>query len=198
MARPSAGRRTCHPHRHRKANSLANSPANGPAIANQNQIQIQNQKFLFPQKRKNMSIKERGTIEFSIPGEPCGKGRPRFDSRSKRTFTPKKTSSYEGKVAVMFQDAAPGFQPDPDRPGVQIEIAAWFGMPKSWSKKKREAMHGKPCLKTPDADNLAKIICDALNGLAFVDDAQVYQVTVWKHWAYSGSVGVAVREVAHA
>jgi len=35
-------------------------------------------------------------------------------------------------------------------------------MPKSWSKKKKEAMNGRPHEQTPDLDNLLKGFMDAL------------------------------------
>ena len=36
--------------------------------------------------------------------------------------------------------------------------------------------------KKPDADNIAKVVCDALNGLAYKDDAQVIDLTVHKRF----------------
>lgn len=137
-------------------------------------------------------------LKFVIPGEPCGKARPRFDSRNKRTYTPAKTVKYEKLVATMFRAAYPGHVPDPSLPPVEVVVGCWFGLPKSWSMKKRTEHYLKPCTKKPDADNLAKIICDALNGLAFVDDAQVYHVAVWKKWAKDGCVSVEIREARHA
>ena len=39
----------------------------------------------------------------------------------------------------------------------------------------------QPTLK-PDADNIAKIICDGLNGIAYKDDKQIVSLTVLKVW----------------
>lgn len=45
-------------------------------------------------------------------------------------------------------------------------------------------------LKKPDADNVAKIILDALNGIAYLDDKQVVDLGV--HKSYNATPGVLV------
>ena len=49
-------------------------------------------------------------IEFTIPGPPVGKGRPRATTVGgmARMYTPKKTASYEGLVAHTAQIAMAG------------------------------------------------------------------------------------------
>ncbi len=42
-----------------------------------------------------------------------------------------------------------------------------------------------PTLK-PDTDNIAKVVCDALNGVAYHDDKQITSLTVDKVWADDG------------
>lgn len=37
----------------------------------------------------------------------------------------------------------------------------------------------------PDVDNLAKAICDALNGIAYHDDAQIDHMTITRVWVSS-------------
>ena len=45
----------------------------------------------------------------------------------------------------------------------------------------------------PDADNISKIILDALNGLAYYDDNQVTDLTIYKLYATTNEkVGVVV------
>lgn len=51
----------------------------------------------------------------------------------------------------------------------------------------------------PDADNIAKAVLDAMNGLAFVDDSQVVSLSVTKHdrtHRESDIVTVEIEEVA--
>lgn len=57
-------------------------------------------------------------------------------------------------------------------------------MPKSWSKKRRAEMLGKPHQSKPDVDNYLKAFMDALCS----DDSYVYDVRATKYWADTGSI----------
>ena len=46
----------------------------------------------------------------------------------------------------------------------------------------------------PDADNIAKIICDALNNIAYKDDTQIIELTVVKRYALEPKVKVTLNE----
>jgi len=67
----------------------------------------------------------------------------------------------------------------PFHEGVSIVVNAWFQRPKSkiWKTKPMPAYRHTT---KPDADNVLKAVLDALNGLAWVDDAQVFSATVRK------------------
>lgn len=137
------------------------------------------------------------TLHIRINGEPRGKQRPRFTKQG-RTYTPKETREYEAQIRETALKAAAIQQytkPSADCP-VQVRITSHCAIPKSWSKKKREAaQQGKirPAVK-PDADNIGKLICDALNGIAYHDDKQVVELLVSKRYARHGEphVGVTV------
>lgn len=124
---------------------------------------------------------------FDVPGDPVGKQRPRV-TRSGHAFTPHRTVEYENLVRACFRDAYPEAQPL-DEP-VSVQIVAFYSIPKSWSKTKRgqarnlEILPGKP-----DCDNIAKAICDALNGVAYSDDRLIYRLDVRKQY---GTVPMAV------
>ena len=130
---------------------------------------------------------------FVIPGEPVGKGRPRATAIGgfARMYTPQKTVSYEARVIDAFARAGgkrlDGF--------VSMELTATFALPQSTSAKKRKEMNGEWCQKKPDADNLAKIVCDALNGIAYEDDRQVVELIVRKRWGDDGNVEVRLSEL---
>ena len=49
--------------------------------------------------------------------------------------------------------------------------------------------------KKIDADNLAKSILDALNGVAYTDDAQVGLLLVYKAYAETARVEVQLKEL---
>lgn len=129
---------------------------------------------------------------FMIPGEPTGKGRPRF-TRSGHAYTPEKTASYEQAVRQAYRAEFPDTEPIPAGVPVAVKIIAGYGIPKSTSKVKAERMLAgeiRPT-KKPDADNVAKAICDALNGLAYHDDSQITMLCVSKH--YTKNPGCLVR-----
>ena len=133
-------------------------------------------------------------MQFTIPGSPTGKGRPRATTINgmARMYTPAKTTSYEGMV-VMFYANAGGKKLDGP---ISVRIEATFEMPLSWSAKKRKTFDGKWCMKKPDGDNIAKIICDALNGVAYHDDSSVVLISVMKRWGQDGSVAVVIDELS--
>ena len=81
---------------------------------------------------------------------------------------------------------------------VSVYIEAVFPVPKSKSRKDREEMLAGRVLPTkkPDADNIAKIVCDALNSVAWMDDAQVAVLRVSKLYGETGHMRVVIREVA--
>lgn len=132
-------------------------------------------------------------IRFTIPGEPKGKGRPRL-GRSGHAYTPHDTAVYENLVKVCFKGEYPEFPPIGPDTGITVRITAYYGIPKSTSKKKRLAMlleHLRP-LKKPDCDNIVKIVCDALNGIAYHDDAQIYELYFIKKYSDTPRVEMSI------
>lgn len=121
-------------------------------------------------------------IEFTIPGAPVAKGRPRFARRGAfvTTYSPDKTVSYENLVKVMASQAMAGRSPL--RGAVSAVIILSILPPASWSQKKKNQALG--CLiyptSKPDVDNVIKGIFDAMNGIIFVDDKQVVSLNVEK------------------
>ena len=134
-------------------------------------------------------------LHIRINGEPRGKQRPKFTKQG-RAYTPKETRQYEREIREAALKAAAIQQytkPGADCP-VQVRITSHCAIPKSWGKKKREAaQQGKirPAVK-PDADNIGKIICDALNEIAYHDDKQVVELLVSKRYARYGDPHVSV------
>lgn len=135
------------------------------------------------------------TVNFYIPGTPQGKARPRF-TKTGRTYTPQKTVDYENTVKIMYRRAC-GSAKFEQGVSLKINITAYFGVPKSTSKKKRDEMlkgNIRPT-KKPDADNIAKVIADSLNGLAYYDDSQLVEVNVRKFYREHEGVEVEIEEV---
>ena len=127
------------------------------------------------------------TIYFTIPGPPVGKARPkvvRAKNGMSMTYTPDKTVAYEELVRLRFQESLKVRPFVPLQGALRIKIFAGYPIPKSTSKKRRAAMLAGTELPTkkPDWDNIGKIICDALNGVAYEDDKQVTESQMRKRY----------------
>jgi Holliday junction resolvase RusA-like endonuclease len=80
---------------------------------------------------------------------------------------------------------------------VMVTIHCHFKMPKSWSRKRKEAMLYEPHIQLPDLDNLVKSVLDGLNQTFGIwdDDKQVAAVTATKHWSEESSVLVRIEKI---
>jgi len=129
-----------------------------------------------------------------IPGKPLGKQRPRV-LKTGVTYTPKETVNYEAVVKALYIEKY-GMEKPLEGP-VTMEIVALYQIPKSASKKRKEAMRRgaiKPTVR-PDVDNISKIITDALNGVAYLDDKQIVECSVHKCYAEAPAVLVTISEL---
>jgi len=136
-------------------------------------------------------------ITYSVPGEPRGKGRPKFARRGNfvKTYTDAKTASYEDQIRFYALKAMGDTKAI--QGAVRVFINIRMSVPKSYSVKRRETcLSGseKP-LKKPDWDNVAKSICDAMNGIVYGDDTQIVEAHVTKQYAAQSEVIVLVQEV---
>ncbi|WP_442855820.1 RusA family crossover junction endodeoxyribonuclease [Blautia sp. Marseille-P3087] len=80
---------------------------------------------------------------------------------------------------------------------MRIRIQAFYGIPKSSSKVKREAMLKGELLpaKKPDIDNIAKAVLDALNSVAYRDDTQVVELQLRKQYSEKPRVEICMEEL---
>ena len=121
-----------------------------------------------------------------IPGAPQGKERPHVTRRG-HAFTPEKTKEYERHVRDCYEARYP--LSEPLRGPVKAFIRATYPVPTQKGKRRlkkqekldRYANRIHPTEK-PDLDNVAKAVCDALNGLAYEDDAQIYVLEITKNY----------------
>jgi Holliday junction resolvase RusA-like endonuclease len=134
---------------------------------------------------------------FTVPGRPRGKGRHRT-TKSGHAFTPKATRAAEKEIATLAMIARP---PGPLMTGtVELSIEAVFRIPKSWPNVLRtDALGGRiEYTGKPDRDNLVKLYMDALNGVAWIDDAQVNRGAIVRRYGEPERVEVKVRELQSA
>lgn len=135
-------------------------------------------------------------INFTIMGEPKGKGRPRFCRNTGHAITPKDTVNYETLVKMEYTQAC-GEQMFPDDAMLDMRIKAYYSIPKSASKKRHAAMLSgdiRPT-KKPDMDNVIKIIADSLNKIAYRDDTQIVDCQVRKFYSEKPRVEVMIQTI---
>jgi Holliday junction resolvase RusA-like endonuclease len=123
-------------------------------------------------------------ICFTIPAEPVAFARSGGNGSIR--FTPKRQRDFMALVKLAAHKAMDGESPL-DGP-IDLKIRASYRVPASWSKKRAAAARWRTA--RPDADNIAKIIADAINEIVYGDDAQVVNLTVQK--VYGPIAGVTV------
>lgn len=129
-----------------------------------------------------------------ITGRIIGKGRPRMNRETGTVYTPEETKRYEALVAWCYRTQRGKFF---NEFPVKVTIIAEFAVPKGTPKAKREAMLAwniEP-MKKPDIDNIAKIVLDALNGVAYKDDKQVVKIDCCKRYAEEHRLMVKVERI---
>lgn len=131
-------------------------------------------------------------VVFCIKGEPRGKGRPRF-TKNGHCYTPVETSRYEELVGLSYRNSAKGYQ---FTSPVRVTIKAFLKPPKKSKKVVEDMLNGYILpTKKPDADNIAKIILDGLNHVAWEDDTQVVEMMVTKRYGAEPMVAVIVESI---
>jgi Holliday junction resolvase RusA-like endonuclease len=132
-----------------------------------------------------------------VPGPPQGKARARtgYNPRKGRitSYTPEKTVLYENLIKTCYMEQSKVFFESDV--ALDIEICAYYEPPKSTSKKRQRSMLDweEFPTKKPDADNIAKVVLDALNGVAYSDDKQVVNLAVTKRYDRQAKVEIEIR-----
>jgi Holliday junction resolvase RusA-like endonuclease len=121
---------------------------------------------------------------FGISGAPVAKARPRgFKNKAGhiRMYTPKHSKDFENAVR---QRAEQVFEKPLQGP-LYLEVAFFLPRPTymTWKKKPMPAV---PNDKRPDLTNFVKSIEDGLNGVAYLDDGQIAQLSASKYYQTGG------------
>tara|TARA_R100001039_G_C1854802_1_gene117793 strand:+ start:30124 stop:30546 length:423 start_codon:yes stop_codon:yes gene_type:complete len=129
-------------------------------------------------------------LKLVFPFDPVPKGRPRFNGHA---YTPKRTRDAEKAIreyaSLIWKGEAI------DKP-IVVNFTFRFKVSKSWAKSKKEkALSGElKHVSRPDRDNLEKMVSDALNGIVWVDDSQIYDGRSRKEYAEHGEIVVEIGE----
>lgn len=113
-----------------------------------------------------------------VEGTIKGKARPRFFSG--HAVTAEETVTYENWVRTCYQQQDKRYLEGP----IRASIFVYHKIPKSYSPKRIQAIRQgiEYPQKTPDVDNIAKIVLDSLNKIAYADDKQIVEITVIKRF----------------
>ncbi len=132
-------------------------------------------------------------IRIFVPGQPVAKGRPRF-TKAGHCFTPKKTSDYEGKMALFGSQAMTG-KPPLESP-LHVDLLIILPIPSSWSRRKKSEALG--CRLLPagrkDLDNFVKTL-DGLNGIVWKDDGQICSLNARKVYGEIPGLHIVIQEM---
>ena len=117
-------------------------------------------------------------VEFTVEHEPVGQPRHRVGTIGGRSrlYLPSKHPVHAFKRAIK---EAHGKRKHLQGP-LRLVVTAWFPRPKSktWKTRPMPAYFHE---SKPDFDNVLKAVADALNGVAWGDDAQIAVGTIRKY-----------------
>ena len=105
----------------------------------------------------------------TVPGEPVGKGRPRFNRKTGQPYTPAKTVKFERRIAWLTRNA-------PIAGPVWVDVLAVFSRPQRLNRK-ADPPGLLPYAGRTDLDNVIKAANDGVQGRAFHNDRQVVDIT---------------------
>lgn len=145
----------------------------------------------------DLSLSEKKSIKFEVPGKPFAKQRPRAAKKGRyiTIYTPRETKEYEKLVQKSFYKTYGHHQDILDGP-LKVTVEGIFEPPQSVSKKKQSEMLKGNVHHTqkPDCDNIAKVCLDGLNGIAFRDDATIDELYVKKSFGRDAKVIIRIEE----
>ncbi|MFR6633416.1 MAG: RusA family crossover junction endodeoxyribonuclease [Atopobiaceae bacterium] len=115
-------------------------------------------------------------VTFSVP-LVAHQGRPRIRNGARGAWLYEASDDERRKrvIAAEFRKEYRGPYPMLDGPA-RVEVLVFAPLP----KKRPKRVVREPYTVKPDADNVAKQVLDALNGLAYADDAAVTELVVMK------------------
>lgn len=134
-----------------------------------------------------MNASARPTISFTVPGIPVQWSRA--GKHGGIQFTPTPQRNFMAAVKTICAAAMKGMPPL-EGP-LELAMRASYTHPPSWSAKLQARTRWK--VTRPDNSNLVKIVEDALNGVAYRDDAQIASLHVWKVFGPRAELVVEIR-----
>lgn len=123
-------------------------------------------------------------MRFEILGEPVAWARARTGGG--HHFTPSKQADHMDLIRMAWH-RDPERAPFPKAAALRLEVTTWHSRPRAHYGTGKNADKLKPNapafkISRPDFDNYVKIVADALNQVAYHDDAQIVSAVVEKRY----------------
>jgi Holliday junction resolvase RusA-like endonuclease len=128
-------------------------------------------------------------IEVIIPGQPMSQKRHRT-GRGGHRYDPSKSD--KERIQNCFLHVKPT---KPTKELLRMDIFAFFETPTSWSEEKRQKYEGLYRGKTPDCDNLDKLVFDALNKYLYADDKQIVSSHTEKYYSVMPCTVIRIKTI---
>lgn len=127
--------------------------------------------------------------------EKLTKERPRTSFYTRSIYTPTSTKKREKIIAQEFIAQNRGWVCDKSPIKILLEIE--LKIPESATKTKKQKMLNDEIKATvkPDIDNVQKLVQDALNGVAYIDDKQIINLNVNKKYGEKNKLKIFVGKV---
>jgi Holliday junction resolvase RusA-like endonuclease len=151
------------------------------------------------------AVKEKTSmkIDFTVPGDPIALKRHRTYTKDKKGRPLKFPRQVDPSVEDKSDFLAKAMENRPDVPfnePLRLELMFYFSRPQSHYRSGKLSHMLKPNapewhIKTPDADNLAKFVCDSLNGVYWKDDSCICFLLVTKRYGNTPRVEISISTI---
>lgn len=142
-------------------------------------------------------------MKFIILGTPQPKQSARFKSVKMgaktfmKSYQPEAVVQNERNIAFDVKSQLPaGFKPFTE--ALKVTMLFVFPPLSSWTKKKHAEMEAGKCIyKTtkPDIDNLQKSVCDAMQGIVYINDSQISDMRCTKIYGSVPMIEIEITEL---
>ena len=159
-----------------------------------------------PPKKTSFSIDENETfidhpthLHFTIVGDPVSKKPSVMSTRHRKYYSPSMSAQKQFRqtfLSLCSKNGVSWTTKFHQNDAISVKIRMVFPRPSRHFDKDgflKPLFHHRYNTCTPDADNVCKLVLDALKGLVFYDDAQVVKINLLKEYDHIlGSKGKQV------
>ena len=133
------------------------------------------------------------SLSFVIPDPAKGKARPRVTRGGLHTFTPDPGGWAANATAMCRQAVNESDDWAITEEPITMLVHITRRMVTQWSKKRKLAELNRPAMRTPDLVNVLANICDACQGVAYVDDKQITHIEASHWWGLEAKTQVTLK-----